>query len=76
MGERIIAVIDEFGFDDGDDAVILAFFGVFGKDLAAYGDGGRGGSEDFVGSAGAILSGGVVSLGGADIEGGAPFGET
>ncbi len=32
--------------------MVLAFFGVFGQDLAIYGDGGRAGGEDLVGCGG------------------------
>ena len=63
MVDIIVAVVDDFGLDDGDDAGSLAFGGVFGEDVAVLGDGVGGGSNN------------IALVVEADFEGGAPFGE-
>ena len=59
----VVAVVDDFGLDNGNEAGGLAFFGVFGEASAVFGDGVVGGGE---------RSAGVVEV---NFEGGAPFGE-
>lgn len=44
---RIIAVVDEFWFDDGDDVGLLASQSVFGEDFAVFEYAGVGRGEDF-----------------------------
>ena len=64
MLDVIVAVVDDFGFDDGDEAGLLAGFGVSREGLAVLVDGVVGGSEN------------IAILIDAEFEGGAPFGET
>ena len=64
MLDVIVAVVDDFGFDDGDEAGLLAGFGVSREGLAVLVDGVVGGGED------------VATMIDAEFEGGAPFGET
>ena len=64
LPDVVVAVVDDFGFDDGDEAGLLAGFGVLGEGLAVLVDGVVGGSEN------------VVILINTKLEGGAPFGET
>ena len=62
--DGVVAIINNFGFYDGDDASGLAFGGVFGEDPAVFVDGVVGGSKDF-----AI----VIE---ADFKSSTPFGES
>ncbi len=60
----VVAIINDFGFDDWDNAGFLTFVGVARKNLAVYFDSRICRSED------------VTFFIEADFECGAPFGET
>ena len=64
MVDTIIAVIDNFGFDNWYDIGDLTFTGVFSEDLAVFGDSFVGRGED------------IAVTTETDFEGGAPFGKT
>ncbi len=64
MVDGVVAVVDEFGLDDGDDAGFLALISIFSEDVTVGGDGGIGGGEE------------VTLVVEANFKGGAPFGET
>ena len=61
--DSIIAIVNDFRFDNGDDAGFLAFFRVVGKVAAVFGNGVAGGGENF------------AEFAEADFKGGTPFGE-
>ena len=59
----IVIIVDEFWFDDGNEAGGLTDFGVFGEDAGVFGDGVICRSDDFA----------VFRQG--EIKGSTPFGE-
>ncbi len=82
LGERIITVINQFRLYDRDDAMILALFGVFGKDLAINSDG-RVGRSRKLGSISEVVvmvrvvgQEGEASFRGTNVKSGAPFSKT
>ena len=64
MFDIVVAVVDDFWFDNGDNAGFLAFQGVLGENLAVDLNGDIGRSQD------------VALVVETDFEGGTPFGET
>ena len=64
LPDVIVAVVDDFGFDDGDEAGLLASFSISREDLTVLIYGVVGGGED------------VAILIDAEFKGSAPFGET
>lgn len=62
--KRIVAVVNKFGFDDGDKMTILADFGIMCEVATVFVDSGLGRGENIA----FFIKG--------ESEGGAPFGET
>ena len=62
--DAVVAVVNDFGFDDGNEASGLALASISGEAVAVFGYGVVGGGEE------------MVICTEADFESGAPFGET